>query len=157
MISKETFSSVPSHKQMEARLVRTIETRAVKSDIEYKGERILRTAELNRLVSILAKISLNGARSWQDFAACQTSDPDLFFPSEQYTSVNKAQIDKAKAICSTCPAIEHCFNESAKLNFQYGIWAGLTAPQRKKILETRTKEEKKAYRTQRIAAKARKG
>ncbi|MDQ2754785.1 MAG: WhiB family transcriptional regulator, partial [Actinomycetota bacterium] len=46
---------------------------------------------------------------WRDHAACQDTDPDLFFPIGT-TGPAIEQIDAAKAVCHECQAQRACLH-----------------------------------------------
>jgi hypothetical protein len=52
-------------------------------------------------------------------------DPDLFFPERGYTGA------KAKAVCCGCPITKACLDYSLEHHENYGIWGGLSPPERK--------------------------
>lgn len=58
---------------------------------------------------------------WQDDAACQGMDTELFFPNVGETSKARA----AKAICGRCPVTEECALFAIETNTLAGIWGGL--------------------------------
>jgi len=58
---------------------------------------------------------------------CMTTDPEAFFPE-------KGNLDgdarRAKALCAECPVRAECLTFGLVNNEPYGIWGGLTTPQR---------------------------
>ncbi|OZF33355.1 hypothetical protein CH296_11050 [Rhodococcus sp. 14-2496-1d] len=59
---------------------------------------------------------------WRVSAVCRTVDPELFFPpGESSTAIQKAQ-----AICRTCPVIVECAREVLDMarSGVHGVWAG---------------------------------
>jgi WhiB family redox-sensing transcriptional regulator len=68
---------------------------------------------------------------WRNKAACTNSNPDLFFPTR---GTAHATIQEARQICNTCPAKQQCYEyaiQHADRSLE-GIWAGLTALERRK-------------------------
>lgn len=63
---------------------------------------------------------------WRDFARCQESDPDLFFPEIG----DKAR--EAVAICAGCPVRNQCLNYAITHNERFGIWGGLSRHERQR-------------------------
>jgi len=62
---------------------------------------------------------------------CRGVDPELFYPLE----TDKAGVQRAKEICSTCPALKVCLKdvmdaETGSHQYRHGIFAGLTPRQR---------------------------
>ena len=66
---------------------------------------------------------------WQDSAACKNADPNLFL------SGVTSRVEKAKAICATCPVIEKCLRFALdNEDFEPHVYGGLTGDERKKLL-----------------------
>jgi WhiB family redox-sensing transcriptional regulator len=61
-------------------------------------------------------------------------NPELFFPDDFDSQMNSYQSDIAKSICRACPLLNECFEYSLALNEPYGIWAGTTPLERRKLL-----------------------
>ncbi len=68
---------------------------------------------------------------WQVDANCVDEDADLFFPDRG------ASTRKAKELCNTCKAQEHCLEYSIVNNEKFGIWGGLSERERRKIRKER--------------------
>ena len=62
--------------------------------------------------------------AWADKAAC-IGKSDLFFSDHLANTVKKA-----KAVCATCAVISEC-REYAMANFEFGVWGGMTANERR--------------------------
>ena len=77
---------------------------------------------------------------WQVDANCIGEDPDLFFPDRG------ASTRKAKELCNSCVAQEHCLEYSIVNNEKFGIWGGLSERERRKIRKERglTRKRKNA-------------
>lgn len=63
---------------------------------------------------------------WMADAACRTHEPEVFFP-ETRGSGYRAAVQRATAICSTCPVIAECHAHATALNAAeplWGVWAG---------------------------------
>jgi WhiB family redox-sensing transcriptional regulator len=69
---------------------------------------------------------------WQDEAACQDADPELFFPDGDIRSA-RAQDTTAKLICRGCPVSAACLNWALASAQQAGIWGGLTEDERHRL------------------------
>jgi WhiB family redox-sensing transcriptional regulator len=67
-------------------------------------------------------------------AAC-TGLADLFFGT---TDANKVRVDQAKALCDVCPLKDACLDQALQTPHtdQFGIFGGLTAAERKKLIRT---------------------
>jgi hypothetical protein len=70
--------------------------------------------------------------TWRLRAACLgTNNPELFFSNRD------ADVDRARAICASCPVTSQC--AAAAASEKYGTWAGLTP-------EDRGRKTLKSYR-----------
>jgi WhiB family transcriptional regulator, redox-sensing transcriptional regulator len=65
-------------------------------------------------------------------AACVGEDPDVFFPEGRQRPVWE-DIDRAKAICATCPVVEPCRDWAVSMRVSSGIWGGLTEGERQRM------------------------
>lgn len=79
------------------------------------------------------------AEDWRDRALCHGADPTIFYP-EDYAFGNispmseaAAMIREAKAICRNCPVRGECLVRALDADERFGIWGGLTAPERKAL------------------------
>jgi WhiB family redox-sensing transcriptional regulator len=79
---------------------------------------------------------------WREDAACQTADPDLFFP-EPGDHVSAA---RAIAVCETCPVTDACLRDALATGERYGIRGGLTSQHRAQL---RTEQRREVHRTAR--------
>lgn len=68
--------------------------------------------------------------SWADRAACLGLDPDWFFPTlgrpgfrgqDRYL---QPLIDRAVAVCQTCPVVFECGEAAHKDGAIHGVWGG---------------------------------
>jgi hypothetical protein len=48
--------------------------------------------------------------SWEDRAACKNEDVNLFYPDTD--GAHRADVQRAKAICTYCPVARHCLLEA---------------------------------------------
>ena len=66
------------------------------------------------------------ASHWRTAAACQSCDPELFFPlSSSGPAVE--QIAQAKQVCARCPVRPQCLAFALRTHQAHGVWGGLTA------------------------------
>ncbi|ROT29683.1 WhiB family transcriptional regulator [Micromonospora sp. HM5-17] len=66
---------------------------------------------------------------WRHRAACRDTDPELFFPISDTSSV----ADAAIRICRTaCPVRQECLTWALNNGEQHGVWGGLTEGQRRR-------------------------
>ncbi len=71
------------------------------------------------------------AESWQMFANCLSTDPDLFFPERG------ASTKEAKAVCQGCVVREDCLEYALAEGEKFGIWGGLSERERRRIRRQR--------------------
>lgn len=74
----------------------------------------------------------NADYTWRKGAICRDTDPDLFFPVGT-TGYALVQIDKAKQVCSECPACEDCLQYALDTNQDSGIWGGTSEEERRQM------------------------
>jgi WhiB family redox-sensing transcriptional regulator len=74
---------------------------------------------------------------WRLLAACQSTDPDLFFPVSS-TGRSLEQADEAKAVCARCLVRRQCLSFALQTRQAYGIWGGLTEEERHEMRPGRT-------------------
>ena len=68
---------------------------------------------------------------WRSAAACQATDPDLFFPVSG-SGKSLEQVERAKAICAACPVRRDCLAFALRIGQADGIWGGLTEEERRR-------------------------
>ena len=76
---------------------------------------------------------------WTARAACRNHPIGLWFPprgDDRFDRTVQAAQAEAIAICHTCPVITEC-REHGIRHEDYGVWGGLTAPQRARIRKQR--------------------
>jgi WhiB family redox-sensing transcriptional regulator len=66
---------------------------------------------------------------WRLRAACQSVDPDLFFPISA-SGRSLEQVTAAKAICAACPVRRECLAFALITGQAHGVWGGLTQEER---------------------------
>jgi WhiB family transcriptional regulator, redox-sensing transcriptional regulator len=72
---------------------------------------------------------------WRNHAACRSQDPELFFPIGT-TDRALAQLQRAKAVCHTCPVQEPCLDwapRSEQIGQESGVAAGLSEGERRAL------------------------
>ncbi|MFM2078818.1 MAG: hypothetical protein RJA49_2708 [Actinomycetota bacterium] len=85
----------------------------------------------------------NADYAWRKTAICRDTDPDLFFPVGT-TGYALVQIDKAKQVCSECPACDDCLQYALETNQDSGIWGGTSEEERRHIRRQATARTKAA-------------
>lgn len=73
---------------------------------------------------------------WRNSAACRDHDPELFWPIGT-TGPALVQIADAKAVCARCPVTSACLTWALAYGEDHGIWAGLTADERRALRTSR--------------------
>jgi WhiB family transcriptional regulator, redox-sensing transcriptional regulator len=77
-----------------------------------------------------------GIADWWELAACQSTDPELFFPVAA-AGAGLADISRAKAICARCAIRRHCLDYALATGQPHGIWGGTTEGERRAIAAQR--------------------
>ncbi|WP_326779675.1 WhiB family transcriptional regulator [Streptomyces longwoodensis] len=80
---------------------------------------------------------------WREQAVCREVDPETFFP-EGHES--RGDVQRAQAICFTCPVRIQCGQTAIRLGERNGIWGGMTQTQ------LRTRSRGRRAQQQRSAA-----
>ena len=72
---------------------------------------------------------------WQTRGACQSQDTELFFhPENERGPRRDAREAAAKAVCARCPVLQECRAHALATREPYGVWGGLSEPEREAIL-----------------------
>jgi WhiB family transcriptional regulator, redox-sensing transcriptional regulator len=71
--------------------------------------------------------------SWWDLAACQSADPELFFPVSAARSA-AAEIDRAKAVCASCAISGRCLDYALRTRQAHGVWGGMSEQERQVLV-----------------------
>jgi len=74
---------------------------------------------------------------WRLLAACQSTDPELFFPVSS-TGRSLEQANEAKAVCARCLVRRQCLSFALRTRQAHGIWGGLTEEERYEMRLDRT-------------------
>jgi WhiB family redox-sensing transcriptional regulator len=68
---------------------------------------------------------------WQLAGSCRGENPDIFFHPEHERGPSRRNRDMAaKAVCLTCPVMQQCREHALQVREPYGVWGGLTEPER---------------------------
>jgi WhiB family transcriptional regulator, redox-sensing transcriptional regulator len=81
---------------------------------------------------------------WRSAAACQSADPELFFPISN-SGKSLERIAKAKAICADCLVRRECLAFALRTQQVYGIWGGASEEERD-MAASRTPQVRRASR-----------
>ena len=79
---------------------------------------------------------------WRQYARCLGADPELFYPPSESDDGSV----EAKAICAICPVREECLEYALETRPGDGVWGGLTAVERHRLLRRRQKVAREAGR-----------
>lgn len=76
-------------------------------------------------------------------AACYDNsiDPESYFPVNTLTGDNRA----AKKVCKTCPVRSECLEYALENFISFGIWGGLTGPERVRLRWKRKHERNNTF------------
>lgn len=69
------------------------------------------------------------AGDWQAAGACQSADPDIFFPLSA-SGASTPQISEARRICARCTVRRECLDFAMRNGEMHGIWGGTTPEDR---------------------------
>jgi WhiB family redox-sensing transcriptional regulator len=83
---------------------------------------------------------------WWSLAACQSADPDLFFPISG-AGPALGQVARAKAVCTACPVRCDCLRYALAAGPLQGVWGGLTEEERRLLRQREAKARLRASRT----------
>lgn len=74
-------------------------------------------------------IGIQETEYWREGAACRDRPDVDFFPFPEDT----AAIERAKAVCASCPVIDDCLVFAIETNQPDGVWGGQTAKERMRM------------------------
>jgi WhiB family redox-sensing transcriptional regulator len=77
---------------------------------------------------------------WATRAACQTADPDVFFPISA-TAAADPVIRAARAVCARCPVRGACAEFALEHRELQGIWGGTTEDERRRLRRAQAREQ----------------
>lgn len=77
---------------------------------------------------------------WWELAACQTAEPDWFFPISG-KGLAEADIARARAVCQQCQVRAKCLDYAVATRQVHGIWGGLTETERQPLSASRAHGE----------------
>ena len=80
---------------------------------------------------------------WWSLAACQSADPELFFPISG-AGPALGQVARAKAVCAACPVRSDCLRYALTAGPLQGVWGGLTEEERRLQRQRETKARQRA-------------
>jgi WhiB family transcriptional regulator, redox-sensing transcriptional regulator len=86
--------------------------------------------------------SYGTSSSWWSQAACQSADPELFFPISALDA-SAPDIARAKAICSRCGVRPQCLAHAMESGPLQGIWGGTTEDDRRRLRGRATRAKRR--------------
>jgi WhiB family redox-sensing transcriptional regulator len=89
--------------------------------------------------------SIQYASEWRAAGACQSADPELFFPVSG-RGASTAQIAQAKRICAGCQVREQCLDFALRNGERDGIWGGATPEDRTRVRRSEAARRRYAKR-----------
>lgn len=72
-------------------------------------------------------VRLTAEFPWQMDSACRGTNPSLFFDEHPDSEA------MAKAVCAGCPVRRTCLEHARSAGEEFGVWGGLTAPERDRL------------------------
>lgn len=72
-----------------------------------------------------------GSHDWEALASCRQTDPELFHPA------NGGSSPEATKVCRGCPVQAECLTDALANDDRFGIRAGLSARQRRRLVRQR--------------------
>ncbi len=88
---------------------------------------------------------------WWSLAACQSADPDLFFPISG-SGPALGQVERAKAVCAACAVRRDCLRYALAAGPLQGVWGGLTEEERRLLRQREAKARLRA--SQRLGSRS---
>lgn len=80
---------------------------------------------------------------WWSLAACQSADPDLFFPISG-SGPATGEVARAKSVCAACPVRCECLRYALDAGPLQGVWGGLTEEERRLLRQREAKARLRA-------------
>jgi WhiB family transcriptional regulator, redox-sensing transcriptional regulator len=74
------------------------------------------------------------ATDWWPKAACQSADPELFFPVST-AGPSLDDVSRAKAVCARCEVQQECLAYALATRQVHGMWGGTSPDERQRQLE----------------------
>jgi WhiB family redox-sensing transcriptional regulator len=90
---------------------------------------------------------------WWGLAACRDAEPEVFFPISA-TTASRDTVQRAKAVCTSCPVQSQCLRYALRHRQEQGIWGGLTEDERRLLSRRLARNERAATRSAALRARA---
>lgn len=85
--------------------------------------------------------------NWDLEAACQSADPELFFPISPSNS-SLGSIQSAKLICRGCPVRTQCLEFALSARLEHGVWGGMAEDERRSLRRSRQRKARRLAASQ---------
>jgi WhiB family redox-sensing transcriptional regulator len=89
--------------------------------------------------------AVDNLAEWWSLAACQATDPDLFFPISG-SGPALGQVARAKAVCADCPVRTDCLSYALAADPMQGVWGGMSEEERRLLRQREAKARLRAER-----------
>lgn len=86
--------------------------------------------------------STGTSSTWWSQAACQSADPELFFPISALDATAR-DVVRAKAICARCGVRPQCLAHAMESGPLQGIWGGTTEAERRRLRGRATRAKRR--------------
>ena len=73
---------------------------------------------------------------WKTDARCRGVDPAVMYPDDE----DVAAVARAKGLCGACPVQSQCLEHALLRREKDGVWGGLTARERQRVIRRRRRE-----------------
>ena len=80
--------------------------------------------------------------NWHHYAACRSTDPELFFPVGT-TDPALEQLGEAKVVCAGCAVQSMCLEWAILAGIDHGVWGG-TSEEERRTVRRRTARQRHA-------------
>jgi WhiB family redox-sensing transcriptional regulator len=77
--------------------------------------------------------------NWDAEAACQSVEPDVFFPDPE----GLAEETAAKVVCRGCPVRTQCLEFALAARLDHGVWGGLSENERRSLRRSRQRKARR--------------
>ena len=102
------------------------------------GDQRLRPRRAARQDSARQDRARQDGASWRESAAYRFLETDLFFPIGK-TGLAVAEVQRAEAVCASCPVRPPCLTFALDTHQGSGIWGGYDEDERRGMLRQRRK------------------
>lgn len=85
------------------------------------------------VVALGSTASTPGKLDWRKLANCRNEPTDWWYPPPPKRGADFTHLDRAKALCGTCPVRTACLAEATATCEGFGIWGGTSPPARSQL------------------------